>query len=78
VHTVVEPTNNVAKRALHHSVNHWKIIGCFRSEWGAKVYAALTSDIDTDELSVNHAFNAIQSILGLPFPSFLIVSRYKK
>lgn len=62
----VEPTNNVAERALRASVIHRKVIGCFRSEWGAKAFAALASVIDTSELTGIHAFDAIQSLFGLP------------
>ncbi len=64
--TDVEPTNNVAERALRSSVIHRKVIGCFRSEWGAKAFAALASVIDTAELSGIQAFDAIQSLFGLP------------
>ena len=64
--TDVEPTNNVAERALRSSVIHRKVIGCFRSEWGAKAYAALASVIDTAELAGVQAFDAIQSLFGLP------------
>jgi transposase len=70
--TDVEPTNNVAERALRPSVIHRKVMGCFRSEWGAKAYAALASVIDTAELSGINAFDAIQSIFGpptLPIPT---------
>lgn len=62
----VDPTNNVAERALRPSVIHRKVTGCFRSDWGAKAYAALASVIDTAELSGIHAFDAIQSIFGSP------------
>jgi transposase len=64
--TDVEPTNNVAERALRPSVVHRKVIGCFRSEWGAKAFAALASVIDTAELSGIRAFDAIQSVFGPP------------
>lgn len=64
--TDVEPTNNKAERALRSSVVHRKVIGCFRSDWGAKAYAALASVIDTAELSGIQAFAAIQSLLGSP------------
>ena len=64
--TDVDPTNNVAERALRSSVVHRKVIGCFRSEWGANTYAALASVIDTAELSGIHAFDAIQSLFGSP------------
>jgi transposase len=64
--TDVEPTNNVAERALRSSVIHRKVMGCFRSQWGANAFAALASVIDTAELSGLHAFDAIQSLFGLP------------
>jgi len=62
----VEPTNNVAERALRPSVIHRKVTGCFRSEWGANAFAALASVIDTAELSGIRAFDAIQSLFGSP------------
>lgn len=64
--TDVEPTNNVAERALRHSVIHRKVMGCFRSSWGATVYAALASVIDTAELSGKGTFEAIQNLAGIP------------
>ena len=64
--TDVAPTHNVAERALRPSVVHRKVIGCFRSEWGAQAYAALASVIDTAELSGIRAFDAIQSLFGSP------------
>ena len=70
--TDVEPTNNVAERALRPSVIHRKVTGCFRSDWGAKTYAALASVIDTAELSGIRAFDVIQSLFGppaLPIPA---------
>jgi hypothetical protein len=62
----VSPTNNVSERALHPSVIHRKVIGCFRSKWGAHAYAALATVIDTAELNGIHAFPAIQSLFGHP------------
>jgi transposase len=62
----VEPTNNVAERALRHSVVHRKVTNGFRSHWGTKTYAALASVIDTAELAGVGAFDAIQSLLGPP------------
>lgn len=70
--TDVEPTNNRSERALRPSVIHRKVIGCFRSGWGARTYAALASVIDTAELQGFHAFQAIQSLVGppsMPLPS---------
>jgi transposase len=64
--TDVEPTNNVAERALRHSVVHRKVTGGFRSQWGTKTYAALASVIDTAELNGMRSFDAILSLFGLP------------
>lgn len=62
----VEPTNNRSERALRPSVIHRKVIGCFRSGWGARAYAALASVIDTAELDGVHPFDAIQFLVGPP------------
>jgi transposase len=64
--TDVEPTNNVAERALRHSVVHRKVTNGFRSLWGTNTYAALASVIDTAELASIHAFDAILSLFGPP------------
>jgi transposase len=64
--TDLEPTNNVAERALRPSVIHRKVIGCFRSAWGANAYAALASVIDTAELAGVQAFASIQNLFGTP------------
>lgn len=62
----VEPTNNVAERALRHSVVHRKVTNGFRSDWGTITYASLASVIDTAELSGVRAFDAIQSLFVPP------------
>lgn len=62
----VEPTNNIAERALRSSVIHRKVMGCFRSAWGEKAFASLASLIDTAELSGIHAFATILSLFGSP------------
>ena len=62
----VEPTNNVAERALRHSVVHRKVTNGFRSYWGTNTYAALASVIDTAELAGVRAFDAIQALFGPP------------
>ena len=64
--TDVEPTNNVAERALRHSVVHRKVTNGFRSLWGTDTYAALASVIDTAELAGVRAFDAILSLFGPP------------
>ncbi len=69
--TDVEPTNNVAERALRHSVVHRKVTGGFRSQWGTKTYAALASVIDTAELNGMRSFDTILSLFGpssIPIP----------
>jgi transposase len=64
--TDVNPTNNLSERYLRPSVVHRKIIGCFRSGWGAKAYAALASVIATAALNNQSSFQAIQYLFGTP------------
>ena len=62
----VSPTNNVSERHLRPSVIHRKVMGCFRSGWGARAYAALASVIATEALKNSSPFTTIQSLLGTP------------
>jgi transposase len=64
--TDVSPTNNVSERNLRPSVVHRKVMGCFRSGWGARAYAALASVIATAALTGVSPFTTIQSLLGTP------------
>jgi transposase len=64
--TDVSPTNNVSERNLRPSVVHRKVIGCFRSGWGAQAYAALASVIATAALKGISSFNVIQNLFGTP------------
>ena len=64
--TDVAPTNNVSERALCGSVVHRKVLGGFRSQWGAEAYAALASVIDTAAVKGTQAFEALQTLLGPP------------
>jgi transposase len=64
--TDVSPTNNVSERNLRPSVVHRKVIGCFRSGWGARAYAALASVIATAALKGVSPFTTIQSLFGTP------------
>jgi transposase len=64
--TDVSPTNNVSERNLRPSVVHRKVMGCFRSGWGARAYAALASVIATAALTGISPFATIQSLLGTP------------
>jgi hypothetical protein len=52
-------TNNACERALRPSVIVRKVTGCFRSQWGAEVYAAATSVIATGRL---HGLTALQAM----------------
>jgi len=64
--TDVSPTNNISERHLRPAVVHRKIIGCFRSGWGARTYAALASVIGTAALKGISSFDAIQNLFGTP------------
>ena len=64
--TDVSPTNNVSERNLRPSVVHRKVIGCFRSGWGAQAYAAIASIVATAALNGISSFDAIQSLFGTP------------
>ena len=52
-------TNNACERALRPSVIFRKVTGCFRSKWGAQVYAAAASVIATGRL---HGLTVLQAI----------------
>lgn len=64
--TDVNPTNNISERHLRPSVVHRKVIGCFRSGWGARAYAAIASVVGTAGLKNMSAFNAILNLFGTP------------
>jgi hypothetical protein len=75
--TDVNPTNNLGEQSLRPSVVHRKIIGCFRSGWGAQAYAAIASVIGTAALKNLSLFEAMQNLWGACSPSSLwSVSRY--
>jgi transposase len=62
----VSPTNNVSEHYLRPTVIHRKVIGCFRSGWGAEAYAAIASVIHTAGLAGRSPFEAIQGLFGQP------------
>lgn len=62
----VPPTNNISERYLRPTVIHRKVIGCFRSGWGADAYAAFASVIHTAGLAGRSPFEAIQGLFGRP------------
>jgi transposase len=70
----VPPTNNEAEQALRGSVVHRKVTNGFRSEWGAKAYAALQTIIATAKQKGEPIFQALVNLMGtsvLPFPNAL-------
>jgi transposase len=62
----VEPTNNESERALRPSVIFRKVTNGFRSEWGAKAYAALCSIVETGRRNGRSALTAIRDALATP------------
>jgi transposase len=63
-----EPTNNESERALRPSVIFRKVTNGFRSEWGAKAYAALCSIVETGRRNGRSALTAIRDALATPAP----------
>jgi transposase len=61
----VEPTNNVSERILRPSVIFRKVTNCFRSDWGAKVYADICSIVATGRLNGRSPFAAIRAALTM-------------
>ena len=62
----VPTTNNGSERALRMSVIFRKVTGCFRSVWGAKLYAATVSVIATGKLHGKSALEAIADVINPP------------
>jgi transposase len=67
------PTNNESEQALRGSVIHRKVTNGFRSEWGAKAYAALQTIIATAKQKGEQAFQALVNLMGKPVLPFLEV-----
>ena len=64
--------NNDSERALRGSVIHRKVIGGFRSAWGAHAYAAIASVVDTAKLRGRRVFDALLGLFGPPVLPFAI------
>ena len=60
----VQPTNNESERALRPSVIFRKVTNCFRSTWGAKVYADLCSIVGTGRRNGRSPLDAIRDALA--------------
>lgn len=70
----VPPTNNESEQALRSSVIHRKVTNGFRSEWGAKTYAALQTIIATAKQKGEQAFQTLVALMGVPVLPFLKAS----
>jgi transposase len=70
----VEPTNNSSERDLRPSVIHRKVIGGFRSDWGAEASAIRISILGTARKQGQNLLNAFRAIAG-PSPLQAIPAR---
>ena len=68
----VPADNNACERALRPSVIHRKVMGSFRSEWGAQTYAALTTVLNTAKRNGKSAFQKLVQLMGPPVLPFLL------
>jgi transposase len=62
----VPPTNNASEQALRHSVVHRKVMGSFRSDWGAEAHAVFTTVLDTARKRGDDLLATLQAALGPP------------
>lgn len=69
--TDVPAHNNACERALRPSVIHRKVMGSFRSDWGAQAYAALATVLNTAKRNGQSAFQKLLQLLGPPVLPFL-------
>lgn len=59
----VPPTNNASEQALRNSVIYRKVTGGFRSDWGADLYAALISILETARRRGLAIFDTLAAVL---------------
>ncbi|MBI5351531.1 MAG: IS66 family transposase [Chloroflexi bacterium] len=69
--TDVPAHNNACERALRPSVIHRKVLGSFRSDWGAQAYAALATVLNTAKRNGQSAFQKLVRLMGAPVLHFL-------
>ncbi len=67
----VSPDNKVCERVLRRSVIHRKVMGSFRSDWGARAYAALATVIRTAQRAGDNVFQKLVILMGKPVLHFL-------
>ena len=70
--TDVPADNNACERALRPSVIHRKVMGSFRSDWGAQTYAALATVLNTAKRNGENAFQKLVQLMGTPILPFLL------
>ncbi|HEX9839847.1 MAG TPA: IS66 family transposase [Anaerolineales bacterium] len=70
--TDVPADNNACERALRPSVIHRKVMGSFRSDWGAQTYAALATVLNTAKRNGENAFQKLVKLMGTPLLPFLL------
>jgi transposase len=63
--------NNACERALRPSVIHRKVMGSFRSAWGAPGYAALATVLNTARRNGQSTFHKLVALMGQPVLPFL-------
>ena len=68
----VPADNNACERALRPSVIHRKVMGSFRSDWGAQTYAALATVLNTAKRNGENAFQKLVQLMGTPVLPFLL------
>ena len=65
----IPPTNNGSEQALRPCVVFRKVTNCFRSQWGAQLYANVRSVVETARRRSIGALQAIRLTLdGVPLP----------
>jgi transposase len=67
----VPADNNACERALRPSVIHRKVMGSFRSDWGAPAYAALATVLNTAKRAGENVFHKLTNLMGVPVLHFL-------
>jgi transposase len=72
--TDLAPDNNACERALRPSVIHRKVLGSFRSDWGAQAYAALTTVLNTAKRKGENVFAKLVNLMGKPVLHYLTPS----
>ncbi len=74
--TDVPADNNACARALRPSVIHRKVMGSFRSDWGAQTYAASATVLNTAKRNGDNVFQKLVQIIGAPVLPFMLQSDF--